>query len=386
MSIRRPYRAVGMLLISVLVASVMALACDNADLSTAPPVPGPTTPGAAEKSTQPSTDLATPARPATEGVTPRFTLTPTSLVLTPLPTYTPRPPTSLGLTPASTPDLGDSPSAQLLWSYDAELAGFSSPIVVDGVVYVGTESRMNAFDAISGQLRWRYETETGYLWSEAALSGGIVYFGPYGRHVYAVDAQNGTLLWRYGSEYDVFFLTLADGVVYVVTGENLLALDAAAGELLSRYESDVDISLPTLVNGTLYGNTFEGAVSALDTATGNTIWSHETNGALGLSPAVVGGGVHFGSSDGFLNLLEADSGNLVKRYQIGGEPVAPPVVVDGVVYFGSTEGYVYALDTDTGELLWHYLTGADIFSFPTVADGVVYIASMDNTVYALTAP
>jgi hypothetical protein len=179
MSIRRPYRAIGMLLISVLVASVMALACDNADPTTAPPVPGPTTPGAAEKSTQPSTDPATPARPATEGVTPRFTPTPTSLVLTPLPTDTPRPliptdtprpPTPLGLTPESTPDLGDSPSAQLLWSYDAELAGFSSPIVVDGVVYVGTENRMNAFDAISGQLRWRYQTEA---WFFVERAGGV---------------------------------------------------------------------------------------------------------------------------------------------------------------------------------------------------------------------
>jgi outer membrane protein assembly factor BamB len=117
----------------------------------------------------------------------------------------------------------------------------------------------------------------GFLWSAPVVSDEIVYFGPFGRHVYAVDAQNGTLLWRYASEYDVSFLTLADGVVYVltesgplrtldagsgallwsceaddatgialedgvayvVTRENLLALDAATGELLSRYESDV---------------------------------------------------------------------------------------------------------------------------------------------------
>ena len=206
------------------------------------------------------------------------------------------------------------------------------------------------------------------------------------------DSPSAQLLWSYEAD-NQSGIALEDGVAYVVTRENLLALDAATGELLSRYESDVDMSLPILVNGTLYGNTFEfdvhafeGTVSALDTATGNTVWSHETNGALGLSPAVVGGVVYFGSSDGFLNLLEADSGNLVKRYQIGGEPVAPPVVVDGVVYFGSAEGYVYALDTDTGELLWHYLTGVNIFSLPAVSDGVVYIASMDNIVYALTAP
>ena len=339
MSICRTNRAVGMLVIGLMVASVMALACANADLTTAPPVPGSTTPGAAEKSTQPPTEPATPDLPATEGVTPRFTPTPTSLVLTPLPTYTPRPfaPTDtprpltpLGPTPWPTPDLGDSQSAQLIWSYEAELAGISSPVVVDGVVYVGTENRMNAFDAISGQLRWRYQFEGLFLWGAPVVSDGIVYFGPFGRHVYAVDAQNGTLLWRYASEYDVFFLTLADGVVYVledgvayvVTGENLLALDAATGELLSRYESDVEMYSPTLVNGTLYVNTVEGAVSAIDTATGDTIWrykywSYETNGELGLSPVVTGGGVYSVTGDGYLYWLNADSGKLVRRYQIG---------------------------------------------------------------------
>jgi hypothetical protein len=175
MSIRRPYRAIGMLLISVLVASVMALACDNADPTTAPPVPGPTTPGAAEKSTQPSTDPATPARPATEGVTPRFTPTPTSLVLTPLPTDTPRPliptdtprpPTPLGLTPESTPDLGDSPSAQLLWSYEAD--NQSGIAVEDGVAYVVTRENLLALDAATGELLSRYESDvkcTAQLWS-----------------------------------------------------------------------------------------------------------------------------------------------------------------------------------------------------------------------------
>ena len=326
-------------------------------------------------------------------------------------------------------DLGNSSSAQLLWSYEAELAGISSPVVVDGVVYVGTENRMNAFDAISGQLRWRYQSEGLFLWGAPVVSDGIVYFGPFDRHVYAVDAQNGTLLWRYATEYDVSFLTLAvgvvyvltehgplyaldagsgellwsyeaddqtgmaleDGVAYVVTRENLLALDASTGELLSRYESDVAMYGPTLVDGTLYGHTVEGVVSAIDTATGDTIWrykywSYETNGELGLSPAVIGGVVYSVTSDGYLYLLEADSGKLVRLYQVGGELVAPPVVVDGVVYLGSFDSYLYALNIDTGELLWHYRTGDAIFASPAVADGVVYVASMDNTVYALTAP
>ena len=98
----------------------------------------------------------------------------------------------------------------------------------------------------------------------------------------------------------------------------MLALDDSTGELLSRYEFDVEMYGPTLVNGTLYGHTVAGAVSAIDTATGDIIWRYKTNGGLGLSPAVIGGVVYSVTSDGYLYSLNADSGKLVRRYQIGG--------------------------------------------------------------------
>ena len=88
------------------------------------------------------------------------------------------------------------------------------------------------------------------------------------------DSPSARLLWSHEAD-DASGIVLEDGVAYVVTRENLLALDAATGELLSRYESDVEMYGTTLVNGTLYGHTVEGVVSAIDTATGDTIWRYK---------------------------------------------------------------------------------------------------------------
>ena len=46
------------------------------------------------------------------------------------------------------------------WSYDTGQPVFSSPTVVDGIVYVGSQSdRVYALDAATGERRWEFETE-----------------------------------------------------------------------------------------------------------------------------------------------------------------------------------------------------------------------------------
>lgn len=79
---------------------------------------------------------------------------PTASVQTTLPapsfTATPAP------TPTAPPMKGE--SQENLWELEARFAGFVSPVVVDGIVYAGTENRMNALDAQSGEALWSFET------------------------------------------------------------------------------------------------------------------------------------------------------------------------------------------------------------------------------------
>ena len=62
----------------------------------------------------------------------------------------------------------------------------SSPAVVDGVVYVGSDDdHVYALDAASGQLRWRYQTGND-MDSSPAVVDGVVYVGSEDGYVYAV--------------------------------------------------------------------------------------------------------------------------------------------------------------------------------------------------------
>ena len=72
----------------------------------------------------------------------------------------------------------------------------SSPLVLDGVVYVGDwNGRVYALSAASGATRWTFQTGD-KIKDGVAYSGGRVYFGSYDHHVYALNARTGKLVWK----------------------------------------------------------------------------------------------------------------------------------------------------------------------------------------------
>ena len=66
---------------------------------------------------------------------------------------------------------------------------WSSPAVADGVVYVECSNvYVEALDASSGELLWRYETGDG-VGSSPAVKDSVVYVGSYDNYVYSVDVR-----------------------------------------------------------------------------------------------------------------------------------------------------------------------------------------------------
>jgi outer membrane protein assembly factor BamB len=80
------------------------------------------------------------------------------------------------------------------WSFTtAFVVKDSSPAVVSGVVYIGSEDhKLYALDAATGALKWSYTT-AGAIDSSPAVANGVVYVGSNDHKVYALDATNGTL-------------------------------------------------------------------------------------------------------------------------------------------------------------------------------------------------
>ena len=90
-----------------------------------------------------------------------------------------------------------------LWNYTTGGSVDSSPAVVNGVVYIGSDDgNVYALNAANGAELWNYTTG-GYVDSSPAVVTGVVYIGSDDGNVYALNAANGirTLelhYWRRG--------------------------------------------------------------------------------------------------------------------------------------------------------------------------------------------
>jgi outer membrane protein assembly factor BamB len=99
------------------------------------------------------------------------------------------------------------PKATLLWNYTTSNGVWSSPAVVNGVVYVGSEDifytgapygtgpqygyvgNFYALNAANGHKLWNYSIPDGG--SSPAIADGMVYVGSFDSNVYALNASNG---------------------------------------------------------------------------------------------------------------------------------------------------------------------------------------------------
>lgn len=212
--------------------------------------------------------------------------------------------------------------------------GYSSPAVVNGVVYTGsiytlptrgiipTRGNVYAINATNGNILWNYTTGA-TVGSSPAVVDGIVYVSSNDGSVYALNANNGTKLWNY-------------------------TINSAVNNTI------VSTSSPAVVNGVVYVGSTNESVYALNAANGKKIWSY-TADAPETQPIEV-------------PLF-----------------VSSPAVVGDVVYIGLGDN-IYALNATSGVELWNYVTGGLIESSPSVVNGVLYVGSDDGSVYAIGSP
>ena len=145
---------------------------------------------------------------------------------------------------------------------------------------------------------------------------------------------------------------------------------------------------PTVAGGRVYVGANDGALYALDAATGALIWRFETKAEIMGQPLVVAGSIFFGNGDGKLFCLDLGGQQrwvFTTTSDTGPWPVyGTPVWADGLVLVGANDGAFYALDAVTGEQRWANREASyTIESRPWVQNGVVYYTAWDQYVYAV---
>ena len=152
---------------------------------------------------------------------------------------------------------------------------------------------------------------------------------------------------------------------------DIVGLDASNGDQLWKYtEADGDAGGILLVDGVAYVDIGRNTFYAIDTETGNPVWTFEwsprTNigGGTDVTPAVTGDTMYFRTQNGVLYALDRANGD--KRWEYRTEPQGEdtysevhgdPVVADDTVYFGGGYNNLHALDAGTGVGATRFPTG-----------------------------
>lgn len=255
----------------------------------------------------------------------------------------------------------DGPSSlTMVWRYTTEGAVMSSPSVVNGIVYVGSQDMsVYAVDAYNGELVWKYQTN-GTIESSPAVVGGKVFIGSDDGYVYCLDAYQGYLIWK----------TFVNSDLPVISGAAVMLR-----------------SSPAVVDKIVYIGSVDGKLYALNVDNGNILWTYETYGIVKSSPTVSGGSVYFSSeepTEGALYKLDAKDGTLIWRKPIEYLPVyiggtdmqCTPTVADGMVFASANIREYYGIDASSGETVWTYSNpnaAEFIVSAPIYLDGKLFV-------------
>lgn len=144
------------------------------------------------------------------------------------------------------------------------------------------------------------------------------------------------------------------------------------------------ISYPLIVNGMVFVTVANNTLYALNQATGSTVWSRATGGAIGLT--YDRGRLFVESYGGLLTALDPATGAIEWSKQLTGQTSfsSAPTAANGIVYTGGSGsgGVVYAMRESDGQQLWgqFVLNGDD--SSPAVDAQGVYVSYACQQAYA----
>lgn len=213
--------------------------------------------------------------------------------------------------------------------------------------------------------------------------------------VYAIQLDNGELLWQYpkdgGDAKEAFFadpVLTTDGQLLIASAgaaHNLLSLDADNGSLnwIFPDAEGTWIAPPLIVNGTIYAPNTDGKLYALDME-GNFLWAKKIGGPLWSQPVSDGEMLYISSLDHHLYTFDLAKEEVVWQTEISGAaPGSPTLDENGNLYLGSFGAKLEAIDSASHKFLWAVETEGWIWDAPSLDGETLYTGDLEGNIYAI---
>jgi eukaryotic-like serine/threonine-protein kinase len=280
------------------------------------------------------------------------------------------------------------------WSTNLQLSPSTAAAVANGIVYLGGRTPLFALDAGTGAPVWNAPIAWGV--TSPAVADGVVYVGTGDGKIDAFDAETGAIRWTaQPGPYSVATpVAVAHGLVYAGTDDgHALAIDARTGVL--KWASSVPpysngaLSSPSVADGIVYFS-LEGSGPALliafDATSGVLLWTQEIDATQFASAPAAYMGTVFVSDGWWLWAFDAKTGQ--KRWNSAeGDARNSAIAFAGEhIYLLDSQGALDNYDAATGEMVNRTKTGQPVYlPTPAVANGVIYTNAIGPNSRSLSA-
>jgi serine/threonine protein kinase len=272
-----------------------------------------------------------------------------------------------------------------LWTFQCEDEIRGTPIIHDGIVYVGCyDNNLYAIDASNGEFKWKYPTDGGIV-SKPAVYEANIYIGSEDKRLHVISSRSGKVVWTYYTDGCIRSSPrIAEGHVFVGSDDhNLHAVNLATGRASWKFLAASPVrSTPFVGNGFVYFGSESGDFYAVD-FTGTMKWRFQAKRAVTSSPLVHNNVALFNSVDGTLYALDAGNGWVLWRFRLGKGSVVSPAASEHLVFTGSADGFLYAIDMRSSKEVWRFRTEHQVSGSPIVYKDSLYCGSVDGNVYCL---
>jgi len=250
-----------------------------------------------------------------------------------------------------------------------------------------------AFEAATGELRWKHEAgeriQGTVNWTGDGGPGGlrvIVVLQPSGT-VQALHIGSGVKKWeREGAaRCDGSPSVGAGRIVFGSCDAGLHVLNAQDGAELDfiKLGAGKEIAGGVALRGeTAFTGNRSGSLIRIDVPGQKEVWSNaEAEGTeLFTTPAIREQRVVFAANNGYVYCVEAGTGKTIWKHETGGSDAGSPVIAQNKVV-ASAGGKLFVLTLDSGTLIWSHEVSDEI-SGPAVAHGMIVVGTGDGRVVA----
>ena len=225
------------------------------------------------------------------------------------------------------------------------------------------------------QVAWRFDTGAPVN-ASPVVAQGVVYVANTAGQLFAVDNENGGLLWEWTLPSHAAIL----GSPAVDPANGLVLVADADGTLTAVSTANGTPIWSTAVGGTLSAPVFGGAIVCVTSSSGDVECLTETSGAVAWQRSLGGGAVSapaldtshndllVGEANGNLIALNSTDGATRWDFTAGSAVLGTPIINDRTVYFGTAKGSEFAVSESNGTKLWSYGTGSPLIAAGTVVE------------------